>query len=72
MDARTDQIRVEMNREKRQALCREVQKIPAKDLPNLRLWFNDVVSVHRRALGPFDPSSGGAYSFLATLHPTGY
>ena len=70
IDALTDQIRVEMNQEKRKALCSEVQKILADDLPYLPLWFNDVVSVHRRALGPFDPSSRGDYSFLATIHPT--
>lgn len=33
IDARTDQIRVEMNQEKRKALCREAQKILADDLP---------------------------------------
>jgi ABC-type transport system substrate-binding protein len=58
-----------MNQEKRKALCSEVQKILAEDLPYQPLWFNDDVSVHRRALGPFDPSSRGDYSFLATLHP---
>jgi len=65
----TDQIRVEMDQEKRKALSSEVQKILAEDLPYLPLWFNDVVSVHRRALGPFDPSSRGDYSFLTALHP---
>ena len=33
IDALTDQIRVEMNQEKRKALCSEVQKILADDLP---------------------------------------
>jgi peptide/nickel transport system substrate-binding protein len=69
VDALTDQIRVEMNQEKRKALCSEVQKILAEDLPYLPLWFNAVVSVHRSALGPFDPSSRGDHSFLAALHP---
>ncbi len=58
-----------MDQEKRKALSSEVQKILAEDLPYLPLWFNDVVSVHRRALGPFDPSSRGDYSFLTALHP---
>jgi hypothetical protein len=40
-----------MNQEKSKALCSEVQKILADDLPYLPLWFNDVVSIHRRALG---------------------
>jgi peptide/nickel transport system substrate-binding protein len=69
MDALTDEIRVEMNQEKRKALCSEAQKILAEDLPYLPLWFNDVVSVHRRALGTLDLPSTGNYNFLATLNP---
>ena len=71
IDALTDQIRVEMNQEKRKALCSEVQKIMAEDLPYLPLWFNDVVSLHRRSLGTLDLPSTGNYNFLATLHPSG-
>jgi peptide/nickel transport system substrate-binding protein len=71
IDTLTDQIRVEMNQEKRKALCSEVQKILADDLPYLPLWFNDVVSVHRRSLGTLDLSSTGDYNFLFTLHPSG-
>jgi ABC-type transport system substrate-binding protein len=41
IDALTDQIRLEMNQEKRKALCSEVKKIFAEDLPYLPLWFND-------------------------------
>ena len=36
IDALTDQIRVEMNQEKRKALCSEAQKILAEDLPYCR------------------------------------
>jgi len=68
VDALTDQIRVEMNQE-RKALCSEVQKILADDLPYLPLWFNDVVSVHRRSLCPLDLPSTGNYNFLTSLHP---
>jgi ABC-type transport system substrate-binding protein len=64
-------IRVEMNQEKRKELCGEVQKILAKDLPYLPMWFNDVVSVHRRSLGTLELPSTGNYNFLATLHPRG-
>ncbi len=71
IDALTDQIRVEMNQEKRKALCSEVQKILADDLPYLPLWFNDVVSVHCRSLGALDLPSTGNYNFLTTLHPDG-
>ena len=71
IDALTDQIRVEMNHEKRKLLCSEVQRILAEDLPYLPLWFNDVVSVHRRALGALDLSPSGDYNFLTTLQPSG-
>ena len=56
-----------MNQEKRKVLCSEVQKILAEDLPYLPLWFNDVVSAHRRALGPLHLSYSGDCNFLATL-----
>jgi len=56
-----------MNQKKRKALCSEVQKILAEDLPYLPPWFNDVVSVYRRALGPLALSSSGDYNFLAVL-----
>jgi peptide/nickel transport system substrate-binding protein len=70
VDALTDQIRVEMDREKRKALCSEVQKILAGDLPYLPLWFADVVSVHRRELGDLPLSPTGDYDFLTTLRPS--
>jgi peptide/nickel transport system substrate-binding protein len=69
VDALTNEIRVEMNQEKRKALCSAVQKILAEDLPYLPMWFNDVVSVHRRELGSLDLPSTGNYIFLSTLHP---
>jgi peptide/nickel transport system substrate-binding protein len=68
IDALTDQIRVEMDREKRKALCSEAQKIIADDLPYLPMWFTDVVSVHRRELGDLQLSPTGDYDFLATLN----
>lgn len=70
IDTLTDQIRVEMNLEKRKALCSEVQKILAEDLPYVPLWFNDVVSVHRRSLGPLQLSPTADYGFLSSLRPT--
>ena len=66
-DALTDQIPVEADQEKRKALCSEVQKTPAEDLPYLFLWFTDVVSVHRRELGDLDVSPTGDYDFRARL-----
>jgi ABC-type transport system substrate-binding protein len=65
IDALTDKIRVEMDQEKRKALCSEVQKILAEDLPYLPLWFSDVVSVHRRSLGELNLSPTGDFDFLS-------
>jgi peptide/nickel transport system substrate-binding protein len=67
IDALTDQIRTEMDREKRKALCSQVQKILADDLPYLPLWFPDVVSVHRRTMGDPPLSPTADFDFLATL-----
>jgi len=60
-----------MNQEKRKALCSEVQRILAEDLPYLPLWFHDVVSMHRRSIGALDLPSTGNCNFLATLKPAG-
>ncbi|MGA2421495.1 MAG: ABC transporter substrate-binding protein, partial [Candidatus Acidiferrum sp.] len=67
VDRLTAAIQVEMDQEKRKALCSQVQKIVAADLPVFPLWFVDVVSVHRRELGALDISSAGDFGFLATL-----
>jgi peptide/nickel transport system substrate-binding protein len=67
IDALTDQIRTEMDQEKRKALCSQVQKILADDLPYLPMWFTDSVSVHRRTLGDLPLSPTGDFDFLATL-----
>jgi peptide/nickel transport system substrate-binding protein len=67
IDALTDEIRTEMDQEKRKAPCSEAQKILADDLPYLPLWFTDAVSVHRRTLGDLPLSPTGDYDFLATL-----
>lgn len=70
IDALTDQIHVESNQEKRKALCSEVQKILADDLPYIFLWFTDVVPVQRRELGDLNVSRIGDYDFLTTLRPS--
>jgi peptide/nickel transport system substrate-binding protein len=67
IDALTDQIRGEMDREKRKLLCSEAQKILADDLPYIPMWFTDVVSVHRRELGDLPLSPTGDYDFLTNL-----
>ena len=67
IDALTDQIRVEMDQEKRKVLCSEVQKILADDLPYLPLWFTDATSIHRRSLDPVELSPTGDFDFLGSL-----
>jgi ABC-type transport system substrate-binding protein len=69
VDKLTAAIQVEMDQKKRKLLCSQVQKIVAADLPVFPLWFVDVVSVHRRALGTLNISSAGDFDFLATLSP---
>jgi ABC-type transport system substrate-binding protein len=59
-----------MYQEKRKALCSDVQKILADDLPYIPMWFTDVVSVHRRELGDLQLSPTGDYYFLITLKPS--
>jgi len=70
IDALTDQIRTEMDQEKRKQLCSEAQKILADDLPYLPLWFTDTISVHRRSLGDIPLSPTADFDFLATLPAT--
>jgi peptide/nickel transport system substrate-binding protein len=67
IDALTDQIRTEMDQEKRKTLCSEVQKILADDLPYLPLWFTEAISVHRKSLGDIPLSPTGDFDFLVTL-----
>jgi peptide/nickel transport system substrate-binding protein len=67
IDVLTDQIRVEMDREKRRVLCSEAQKILVDDLPYLPLWFTDAVSVHRRSLGDLPLSPTGDFDFLSGI-----
>ena len=65
MDALTDQIRTEMDREKRKQLCHEAQQLAAEDLPYIPLWYPDVVSVHAKRLGDLPLSPTGDYQFLS-------
>jgi peptide/nickel transport system substrate-binding protein len=67
VDALTDQIRTEMDQEKRKTLCSEAQKLLAEDLPYLPLWFTDAISVHRRSLGDIPLSPTGDFDFLTVL-----
>jgi ABC-type transport system substrate-binding protein len=63
MDPLTDEIRVEMDRERPKALCSEAQKIAAEDLQYLPMWFGDAVSVHRKDLGIWRCRRAGIWIF---------
>jgi peptide/nickel transport system substrate-binding protein len=67
IDSLTDQIRTEMDQDRRKALCSEAQKILADELPYLPLWFTDAVSVHRKSLGEIPLSPTGDFDFLTDL-----
>jgi peptide/nickel transport system substrate-binding protein len=63
VDELTLEIQKEGDREKRKALCSEVQKIVAEDLPYISLWYTDVVSVHQKSL-EVELTPTGDYDFL--------
>jgi peptide/nickel transport system substrate-binding protein len=44
----------------------EAQKILARDLPAVNLWYLDTVVVHSRRLTSVVPSPSGKYTFLET------
>jgi peptide/nickel transport system substrate-binding protein len=44
----------------------EAQKILARDLPSINLWYLDTIVVHNRRLTNVIPSPSGKYTFLAT------
>jgi len=56
-------IQTESEREKRKALCSEVQKIVTEELPYVPLWYVDVVSAHRRGM-QVELTPTGDYDFL--------
>ncbi len=63
VDTLIEEIRGEMDREKRKALCSQVQKILAEELPYVPLWYVDQVSVHRKNLAVWLTPTGD-FDFL--------
>lgn len=63
VDELVDMIQSDSDPGKRKALCSEVQKIVAEELPYLPLWYTDVVSVHAKAL-QVQLTPAGDYDFL--------
>jgi peptide/nickel transport system substrate-binding protein len=66
VDGLIDQIRGEMDQDKRKKLCSELQKILAEELPYLPLWYVDQVSVHRKGL-QVQLTPTGDFDFLARI-----
>jgi ABC-type transport system substrate-binding protein len=67
LDSLLDQARIESDPEKRRELFGQAQKIIARDLPYLNLWFLDNVCVHRARIRGVELSPSGDYDFLAKI-----
>lgn len=66
LDAVLDDASEASDAAKRRADYVEAQKILARDLPAVNLWYLDTVVVHSRRLTSVVPSPSGKYTFLET------
>jgi peptide/nickel transport system substrate-binding protein len=64
LDALLDQARVEMDRQKRQAILSKIQKLLAVEEPYINLWYADNVCVHRKRLTNVVLPPAGDFDFL--------
>jgi len=55
---------------RRRADYAQAQRILARDLPAINLWYRDTVIVHNRRLTRVIPSPSGSYAFLETAELT--
>jgi peptide/nickel transport system substrate-binding protein len=67
LDELLDQAGVESDEAKRRALFSQVEKIVAKEVPYVSLWFMDNVSVHRKRISDMQISPTGDYDFLRNI-----
>jgi peptide/nickel transport system substrate-binding protein len=65
MDRLTEEGRRELDPTARRAVYARVQRLAARDLPVVPLWWEDRVVVHSRRLQGFEPSPDGALRALA-------
>ena len=65
MDRVTEEGRRELDPTVRRAVYARVQRLAARDLPVVPLWWEDRVVVHTRRLQGFEPSPDGALPALA-------
>jgi peptide/nickel transport system substrate-binding protein len=64
LDALLDRAQVEPDRDRRQQIYAEVQRIVADDLPYLNLWYLDNVCLHRARVTNVHIAPAGDYDFL--------
>jgi peptide/nickel transport system substrate-binding protein len=65
MDRLTREARVTTDQGARRALYARIQRMAARELPVLPLWWEDRVVVHSRRLQGFEPSADGSLHGLA-------
>jgi peptide/nickel transport system substrate-binding protein len=66
IDALIDQARSITDQAQRRHLYSELQRILARDLPYVNLWYNDNVLVHSRRVHGLTLNPSGNYDFLKT------
>ncbi len=66
MDRLIDAGRSTVDQQKRKKIYAEVQKILARDLPYIDLWYFDNVVVHSRRVKNLRLNPPGNYDFLTT------
>jgi peptide/nickel transport system substrate-binding protein len=65
MDRLTEEGRHVLDPTARRAVYARVQRLAARDLPVVPLWWEDRVVIHSRRLQGFEPSPDGALRSLA-------
>jgi peptide/nickel transport system substrate-binding protein len=67
VDGLIDLARREVDTEKRKAAYQEIQRIVAKDLPYVSLFYVDNVAVYNKRIAGMKLYSAGEYEFLADV-----
>jgi peptide/nickel transport system substrate-binding protein len=70
LDALLDDAAQSADAARRRADYAEAQRILARDLPAINLWYRDTVVVHNRRLTRVTPTPSGSFSFLETAELT--
>ena len=66
LDALLDDAAQSADMSRRRADYVEAQRILARDLPAINLWYRDTIVVHNRRLRRVAPTPSGSYTFLET------